>query len=105
MSTIAENSTATPNAAQDRALKIANPMISDSLPVASYGYGDSLRFTYVFPDEPALRLVLGEYGEFADLQMWVNEEMPYSEDNYDSDWFSIDDGELGTLVFEALLRG
>lgn len=105
MSTIAENSTATPNAAQNRALQIANPMISDSLPVASYGYGDSLRFTYTFTDEPALCLVLGEYGEFVDLQMWDNDEMSPDGEHYDSDWASIDDGELGTLVFEALLRG
>jgi hypothetical protein len=105
MSTIAENSTATPTAGQIRALQIANPMLSDTLPVASYGYGNSLRFTYTFTDEPALCLVLGEYGEFVDLQMWDNEEMSYDGQHYDSDWASIDDGELGTLVFEALIRG
>lgn len=96
-------STVSPNPDQLDAISKANRWIPEAIPVAHKGFGETIRLTYIIEDEPALRLSLGPFGEFVDLHMWDNEEMPYSEENYDSDWASIDEGQLGEDIKDAIL--
>jgi hypothetical protein len=96
-------STVVPTPDQLGAISRANRWIYDVAPEAHAGYGDSIRLVYVVEGEPALRLTIGQFGEYVDLHMWDNEEMPYSTENYDSDWVSIDGGQLSVDIMDAIL--
>lgn len=96
-------STVAPNPYQLDSISKANRWIHEATPEAHKGFGDTIRLIYVIEDEAALRLTVGPFGEFVDLHMWDNEEMAYSAENYDSDWASIDEGQLGEDIKDAIL--
>lgn len=96
-------STVVPNTHQLDSIQKANRWIHEAVPVAHKGFGNTIRLTYVIEGDQALRLSLGEFGEFVDLHMWDNEDLPYSDENYDSDWASIDEGQLGEDIKDAIL--
>lgn len=99
-----EITTITPG--QEAALAKATPLIGCGLPAAYDGYGDTSWFIYTDPrgEEADLRLILNADGAFVDLDMWANEEQTRAEADgmYDSDWASIDGGDLGEQIQAAL---